>query len=382
MDPEDPPVEPTPSITQRSALAYQSHGSIAQWTTTPGVPYRHFGFTLGHGSWPSYFVPPGSPLITGSIVIWRNPNGDLWDQPGRYGSIPQWRAGQDMNFFEYIDAARQPLVVPWGPTLHTAGGSQPESPDNGIILLTDDDGVTGYEFQSLVLIEDDFGGMATIAQLNLKQFGSYAAVGHYRIDGVYRRGSGYPLTGSQVNIGKYDTLLKPRHLDPGGWGPDEMISLVGFNVAWGPAATAAPGIHGEHVEHPGPVQSYGLPDVVFPMGDDAKMMRPGEGFAVQVTDARIEEWVAASGATGALANSKRNFAKGCRGPVDINGRPTRQRIKLKESGTGYPIIESTGGVNPVDAAAFAARGIDTEQKANDLGKDLLNYGTLVAIGPG
>lgn len=378
-DPGDPPPEPVPSITQRSALAYVSHGSIAQWTTQIGVPYVHFGFTLEEGSWPSYDASPGSPLVTGQITLWRNPDGSLWDQPGRFGSITEWKVGQSLSFPATLAINATPLRLRWGPTFIGAGGTQQGSADNGIILLYDDDGVTGYEIQGLARIDNDLSGAATIAGINLRALQPVASYGHYRCDGVYRRGGAVSPTGSQTNLAKYDTLLKPRHLDPGGWGDDEQISLVGYNVAWGATADHAQRV-GDHVEHPGPTQPYGLPDVVQPSGPDTKMMRSGEGFAIQITNAKIEEWIVHEGATGALAESKRNFARGARGPVDINGRPTRPRIRLKESGSGYPILESVGGINTVDAVAFAARGITTNNIAFNLGHDILKgYGTLVAI---
>lgn len=385
-DPEEPPVDPedpdppveVPTMDQRSAIAYKAKGSIAQWTTTPNTPYPHFGFTLGHGSWPDYDGSVGSPAVTGTATIWRNPNGSMWDEPGRYGSAYPG-VGQDQGFFQNIANNRTSLVVPWGPSFIGAGGTQQGSSDNGIIILTDPDGVTGYEFQGLARLDDNLVENANIFQINLRCFGMYAQHGHYRCDGVYRRGGPVPPFGSQTTIAKWDTLLKPRHLDPGGWRDDEMIGLVGFNVNFGTGALHGPR-PGDHVEHISNAQPYGPGQpYTFPVGANANMMRCGEGFAINITNAKIEQWIAASGATGAYAESKRNFARGCRGPVDIKGRPTKARIRLKESGTGYPILESVGAIPTKRRQEFAARGITTEQQANDLGKNILNYGTLVAI---
>ena len=62
---------------------------IDQWTRGTG-PITGIGTTMGHGSWPIYTAPEKPTSWRG---FWRNPDtngGDLWSQPGRFGTIRQW----------------------------------------------------------------------------------------------------------------------------------------------------------------------------------------------------------------------------------------------------------------------------------------------------
>ena len=63
---------------------------------------------------------------------------------------------------------------------------------------------------------------------------------------------------------------------------------------------------------------------------------------------------------GELRAAKARFARGLRD----------HGMRLSETGSGEPIIESCGAVNPVDRKAFALLGITTETQANQLGAGL------------
>ena len=70
----------------------------------------------------------------------------------------------------------------------------------------------------------------------------------------------------------------------------------------------------------------------------------------------------------ALRVSKRWFARGLR----------EHGMRLSETGTGFPILESTGGANPAEKAEWGKCGVKTEQDANNIGAGIFRFGELVA----
>lgn len=192
-----------------------------------------------------------------------------------------------------------------------------------------------------------------------------AAGWSWRVDGLSHCSPGVAVRGSQGPWSKRDGLLTPAHLS-GPWpGP---IRLVGFNVQYGPGATAVPGAW---VEMPQASQRGPAERKILPTGNDPRMIPCGQQFRLNITDDDIEAWLDDQGIAEnlTLRVSMRWFAHGLRD----------HGMRLSESGTGYPIIESTGAVNPAEASAWAARGVTTQAQASGIGANLLRYGTLEAV---
>lgn len=316
---------------------FRKHGAPKCWTT-PGSTVDGIGFTLGHGSWPVF----DARQATTRRAIVRNPA--VLDEPARWTGTWQPRHLTGIWFIDYfagIGEANKQVGIPWNPDWKGPGGTQPAAADNGIII-TDVDG-SWWELL----------GMAPASWPQPS--------GAYRVDGCSHLRPGDKVQGSQGPWPKLDGLLRPSWLT-GPWpGP---VRLVGFNVAYGPGAKAAPGAR---VEHPRP----GLPSgyaVALPSGDDPRMLRCGQPLKVRITDQRIEEWLDSElvPLNSTLRVSKRWAAIGMR----------THGMRLSETGTGPPILESSGGA--VDAAEWKACGISTEADANNLCRNLFRFGELVA----
>lgn len=252
-----------------------------------------------------------------------------------------------------IDAIRTPLVLPWGNAWAGAGGTQSTASDNGLIINIDAE--RSYEIQGLAPLS-----VTDVVQINARALAPVASLGDYRCDAIAARAPGVKAHGSQGPWWKRDGLLRPDDLS-GPW--REPKRLVAFNVAYGPKATAAPGAWVEHPEATAPYE--GLPASGHP-----DLVPCGQRFLLDITDAEIESWITGEGVPTRtnLAESMRWFARGMRS----------QGMRLSESGTGVPFLESTGGVNPAERSAWAARGIVDEQTANRIGRNLFAYGKLVA----
>lgn len=333
------------------AAAFLRWGSVDNWTRD-APPLTGIGFTLGHGSWPVY-TAPAKP--TTWRTFWRNPDGDLWDQPGRFGTIGQWFPRPTGMWWVDIPASlaalRVALLLPWDPAWTEVGGTQAASADNGIIVELPDG--TAYELQGMAKLN-----AATVLHLNARTlFSGLPTTDHYRIDGVfYRNGRNVPQ-GSQGPWSKSDGLLRPSWLS-GPWpGP---VRLVGYNVQHGPGATA---VKGARVEHPKAWSN-------LPVGNDDRMIPNGQVFRLDITDDQIEAWLTAMKVPTAskLAVSKRWFARGLR----------THGMRLSETGTGFPILESSGGANPVEKAEWAKVGVSTDALANRIGEGLFTHGRLYA----
>jgi len=135
------------------AQAFLNHGNVDQWTRGAG-PITGIGTTMGHGSWPIYEAAEKPKAWR---VFWRNPDtsqGDLWSQPGRFGTIKQWFPKATGKFWVDIPAVlaslRYALMIPWDPSWKEVGGTQQQSPDNGIIVKV---GKAFYEIQGMAALD-------------------------------------------------------------------------------------------------------------------------------------------------------------------------------------------------------------------------------------
>lgn len=360
----------------RSVSALINFGAIDCWTK-PGTRVTGLGITLGHGSWP---IQPGwdKTRATGNIVVWPNPDvGTVRENPGRFGTIAEWKPKRATGWFLFdffrqlkqfaldLEAIRTPLLVPWGPGFSGAGGTQPESPDNGVLIDTKADGSEGIEIQGLAPIEDNLVGRIKIAQINQRAMAPVAAIGHFWCDGVGRRAPGVIGTGSQGPIWKRQGLMRPNYLA----GPvDDCIRTVIYNAQFGTGATHA---RNGWVEHPEARQPYRNHPVTLPMGNDPRMIPCYQGWRLVISDSQIQAWLDWSGATGALRESKWWLA------VNLRGDGRRATMRAAESGTGWPIFESSGGVQLDELAAWRGRGLKDEPTANALGAGLFDFGQLV-----
>lgn len=342
--------------------ALQQFGALRCWQR-PGERVDGIGFTLGHGSWPVYEAPAKPSQWR---TVWRAPvttptEGDWWASRGRFGSIPQWfPAPTGLPWLDWpasIAATRWALILPWEPSWREVGGTQAQSADNGCIIVMPNG--SRYELQGMAKL-----GLSATAANFRTFFSGLPAPDHYRIDGVYWSGSGQAPQGSQGPWSKLDGLMRPDWL-AGPWpGP---VRLVGFNPQFGFGATA---VKGARVEHVHAEQREQWVRDILPTGNDPRMIPCGQRFKVDITDDQIEQWLDAEGIpqNATLRASKRWFAIGMR----------THGMRLSETGTGDPILESSGGVNPTEAAAWKARGVSSEQIANQIGRNLFRYGTLVA----
>lgn len=338
-----------------SANAFLNWGSYKHWTGEQTEPLDGIGITLGHGSWPVWAARDA----TTQLRVWPNP--ELWDQPGRYGTVPAWNVGG--RFTSDPLRRRYPAAIPWDAAWSGAGGTQAHASDNGLIVEYGDG--TAWTLQG-TRPGHAFDGAAIAARCSRWWPPNFAAPyrpGDMIADAIRWVAPGVPQRGSQGPISKLDGLLRPEHL-AGPWG--RPVRLVGFNVAHGPGAKAvAPG----WVEHPRAGQraaSGGLP-VALPEGDDPRMVRPFTLFRLDITDDDIMRWLDDQNITdGVLRTSKGWFAQGLRD----------RGMRLAETGTGQPILESSGGVNPDERQRWADRGIRTDRDARELGAGLFRYGTL------
>lgn len=350
-------------MTDQAAAAFVHWGSLDHWTGTRTRPLDGIGITLGHGSWPIWHQDDA----TTTLRVWPNPA--HWDEHARFGTVPAWalRTGHATPGGRLTPdrAARSnPAVIPWNPSWSGAGGTQWERADNGVIVAMRDGTAWTIQGSRPGHIADAIA--ITARTLRLEGWALRAAVtkpGDMVADAIRHIAPGITQRGSQGPISKLDGLLRPHHL-AGPWG--HPVRLVGFNVAHGPGATAAPG---GWVEHPGRgerARAGGLP-VALPEGPDPRMVRPFTLLRLDISDQGIDAWLDAEGVTDpVLRTSKAWFAVGLRD----------RGMRLAETGTGSPILESSGGINPAERQAWADRGIRTDHDARTLGAGLFTHGRL------
>lgn len=382
------------TIDQTPALALDLLGDADNWPPRRLPPSHSIGIMTEEGSWPEF--PGYDPTIaTTSRVMWRSPQaapggGALWDEPGRYGTIPEWQPAKASGWFLFpwlrnlkqwsldMEANARPLLVPWSNSWREAGGTQ-EDKDNGAVVLLS--GGRWLEIQGARPVN-----VSDVWLINLR--GGKAALGHWVCDGV---GLVTPQTrkfvqGSQGPLSKRDGTVGPEYLTR--FLPDFEARLVGFNVAFDttapdPAVAVPPG----WVEHRLAGQPYRNHPVTLPAGRHPNMIPCYTGFALDITDAGIEQWLAHLAATGRRKSiryeeARRQFARNLRGwqtdadaPKAGTKRPTR--VRLAETGTGSKMLESKGTLEPVTAAAFAKCDVVTAADGAALGEDITRFGAWV-----
>lgn len=357
-----------------AADAFLKYGSADSWPPVNRAPSMSLGVALGHGSWPIW--PGWDPTrATQTIRVWRNPdtsNGDLWWQPARFGTVDVWKPAQATGWFLFdflrqvkqygldLEAVRRPAILPWGPNWTGAGGTQAASSDNGLLIDTVKSGQSGWEIQGLAPLN-----AWDVALINARALAPVARIGDYRCDGLYLRSPKSKPHGSQGPWSKRDGLMRPDYLT----GPSTMpLRVVVFNAACGSKATPAPGGWVEHREDRQPYPGH---KVTLPLGNDPRMVPPWQGFRIEISNEDISRWLDSEAVAGRLRESMRQFAENLRG----DGK--RVTLRVAESGTGDPIIESSGAIEPTDRAAWAAAGVDTPELGWKLGRNLFRFARLV-----
>ena len=388
-----------PIFDQRAAAAWMDFGSYENWPPYNRPPSRNLDVFLEHGSWPVLRQAKVKPADLIDMILHPNPDvGFVQENPNRFGSIPQWKAdlSQRVKGLDWIPwlrdikqwtldlTARQkalrPLVVKWGKNWRTPGGTQAQSPDNGVIVMMPNG--DRYEIQGLARLNDDPIGHWTIAIINQRAGSPVASVGHWRCDAISLVKAGADeskIPGSQGPKSKLNGLIGPRYFRE--FIPDFEARYVLPNVEFGPKARAVkPG----WPEHPKPGQPYvDQGGVIYPEGPDPKMVPCFTGSHIMWTDARIQQWLdwletpAVEGPAAKKVRSARYFwainVRGWETDADEPKVP-KTRIRLSESGTGVGGFESEGVCDPDTAAEFAKLGVTP---AVQIGKGALRYGVIV-----
>jgi len=312
--------------------ALRNWGARRCWQK-PGQTVDGIGFTLDEWSWPRW----DAAATTGWLRVWPNP--DLISAPARWTGTG-WGAKMPLD----------PLVIPWGPGWRGGGGS-----DNGVIIAgRNGETITAQGLAPLAWWHRLQISAATWWRANLTEW-------DWRADAISITRPGDQVRGSQGPWTKLDGLLVPELLASDAPWPGPL-RLVAVNGQWGPGATAAPGAW---VEHPGPAR-YGHMAAEVPSGADPRCIPCGSVIRLDITEQQISRWLDAAKATGRLRETKARFARGLR---DTG-------MRLSETGSGEPIIESCGAVNPVDRKAWASLGVTNNIEATQLGAGLFTHGTL------
>ena len=186
-------------------------------------------------------------------------------------------------------------------------------------------------------------GRIKIAQINQRAMAPVASFGHFWCDGVGRRVPGLVGTGSQGPIWKRQGLMRPNYLA----GPvDDCIRTVIYNAVRHRRDPRTQRLG----RAPRPRQPYRNHPVTLPMGNDPRMIPCYQGWRLVISDSQIQAWLDWSGATGVLRESKWWLA------VNLRGDGRRATMRAAESGTGWPIFESSGGVQLDELAAWRRVG--------------------------
>lgn len=361
---------------QTPARAVVEFSDVTNWPPTSAPPQYSIRTAFREGSWAEF----QGRNAKGTRRLFRNPAGDLWYQPARYGSIREWQPAKATGWFLFdwlrqlkqwdfdMAANRTPLVIPWDPSWREAGGTQAQAADNGCIVILADG--TSYEIQGMAPLSD-----LDIAGINARCLQPVARRGDYRCDGITHRRPGVTPHGSQGPVWKGDGLLRPEHLER--FVPGLELSYVLPNTEWGPKARAvAPGWveHRNSQPFAGRMGGAIIPDV-----------GPGKvpnfcGLALDITDAEIERWInwCETDPDGISPSGRRHLAQNWRGYETDADRPTTlgTRIRVRESGTGQAILESVGDSDPTTAAAWAIHGV-TAKNAGGIGRGIYRFGRLV-----
>lgn len=358
--PEDPEDPPPPPQGYSAADAFLRYGSVEHWPTTPysqplrTTPLSGIGIAWTAGSWPVW----DGREVEGRKRLWRSL--DHWTEPGRFGTVEEWFSNHTVPRGAILrntpTAKRTPLRIPWVSSWRGAGGTT-SNQDNGFIVRTGENTYVSVQGARTI---DAF----TAAFYNFLNGSNDVQAGDFIADAIRIVAPGIPKYGSQGDEwSKKDGLLEPDWL-AGPW--PSAVRTVAVNVMLDPGAQAAPGGHVEHTASRRNADPT-LP-IDLPAGFNSRMVRPFSLLKLDITDEAIEEWLDAEGVPemSTLRVSKRWFAIGLRD----------HGLRISESGTGVPIIESTGSYNPATKAAFAAVGVTSLSIARNLGQNIFDYGTL------
>lgn len=380
-------------VDQAPATAFLNFGSYLNWPPHNKPPAMSIGFTLTHGTWPVYRKSDA----TTTSRLWRSPQfteygGALWDEPGRFGTIDIWKKKpiwtaykgtwlhwlHDLHQFNAdLAVERRWLDLPWNPKWVTPGGTDQTRSDNGVII-----DLGSGQYYAVQGMRPAHGGDHLLSGIRTQ--GQGTRDGDWVCDGVGLYKPGTVPHGSQGPKAKHDGLITPSFLS--GFIPNIEVRLVGLNVEYGAGARAVkPG----WVERPFSGIYNGNPfgpasGVIMPEGPDPKMMPNFVGFAIDISDAEIERWIAhldrkyPGKRTDRYRESQRWAARNLRGWPHDDVRPSgplKTRIRLSETGGGEPIFESVGRYS--HGKEFAALGVSTDSDAYRIGEDLFLFARLV-----
>ena len=299
----------------------------------PGQAVDGIGFTLDEWSFTATLGRRGDHRMAASVA---EPRPDL-----RTGTVDRHRLGCE-------DAARS-AGDPVGPGWRGGGGS-----DNGVIIAgRNGETITAQGLAPLAWWHRLQISAATWWRANLTEW-------DWRADAISITRPGDQVRGSQGPWTKLDGLLVPELLASDAPWPGPL-RLVAVNGQWGQGDRRTRCVG----RAPGPAR-YGHMAAEVPSGADPRCIPCGSVIRLDITEQQISRWLDAAKATGRLRETKARFARGLR---DTG-------MRLSETGSGEPIIESCGAVNPVDRKAWASLGVTNNIEATQLGAGLFTHGTL------
>ena len=322
------------------------------------------------GSWPEF--PGYDPTIaTTSRVMWRSPRrlpaAGFWDEPGRYGTIPEWQPAKASGWFLFpwlrnlkqwtldMEANARPLLVPWSNSWREAGGTQ-EDKDNGAVVLLS--GGRWLEIQGARPSTCRMCGSSTSVEARPRWgIGCVMASG----SSPRRRGSSY--RGRKARC-RNATAPSAPSTSPGSSltsRPGSSDSMSRRHDRPRPRRRSPARLGGASPRRPAVPEPPGD----APAGRHPNMIPCYTGFALDITDAGIEQWLAHLAATGRRKSiryeeARRQFARNLRGwqtdadaPKPGAKRPTqrpprRNRHRIEDAREqGHPRARHRRGVREV-----------------------------------
>lgn len=368
---------------QAPVTALLTRGRTKQWPRTDGTPPAETGPIIGipanYGNvatWPMW----SGYLATGYRYAYRSPNalpygGTAWDNLGLWG-FDEWarkNVGDPLGqFVEDIKNARRPVRLQWGTDFRGADGTT----DNGMGIVTKADGSEWVELQGARILVNPLEVFAINAR------GMYwftgvvdpqqrpAQLGDLVLDGGGKHGPGRPKRNAQIPASTRECMLTVERLT-GEW--TSPVGYVGVNPQFGTKARAGTSPYGRgYVEHrtnvTQPIVNSAWP-TNRPPGDDPNSVPCGQWFLLEISDADIERWIKAVGAKGALAESKRNIARGLRS----------QGMVQAQTGDWQPTFLSEGTLVPTRKKLWDQAGVTNATIMGQLTDRLFEFGKLVAV---
>lgn len=367
---------------RNQAEALIRYGSLKSWPD--GTPDYDIGTRFDMCSWPVWDQQLDQG--TSTIRIWRNPDfsrGDIWYEPKRFGTIEVWKGKKATGFFplDYfrqlkqwqldLEAARKPLIIPWGKGWRGDEGIE----DNGVIVKAVDG--TSYEILGLHKLGAASAGLINLRLLADPRF-PFAYPDDYRCDFVrHRRPPGHKNPTQPVDTQgpqwREDGLLTPAHLKGM---VDSELRLMIFNPSFGPDAKPYPPGWTEHPKSKIPFAK----NIKREPGSTDKSVDCYQPFGFRITDAGIEAWLK-SLKDPSLDEARRWFARNLRGYASDAQEPKtiKSTMRVCASGSGTKLLESVGWANPRHRVEWAQCGILTSDDARNLGKNLFLFGVVTEI---